>query len=110
MTFEEIFQILESTGFPVAYYAFESGNVPELPFVVYYYPGNHDDPADNTNYGRINRLNVELYTKEKSFETEAQIESVLPEIGVYSKAETYLPSESMYEILYEMEVAINGEN
>lgn len=111
MTFKEIYQALTAqTTIPVTYYAYPEGQVPDLPFMVYYYPSNNDDPADNVNYGRIQRLNVELYTSEKDFSTEEDVEEVLIPLGVFTKTESYLNSENMYEVLYEMEVAIDGEN
>ena len=95
--------------YPTVYYSWEIGNVPPLPYIVYYFPGNNDAIADNANYCKILRLNVELYTKEKDLEAEAKIEHVLNDMGlVYTRSESYLNSENMYEVLYESEVAING--
>lgn len=111
MTFKEIYQTLTAqTDIPVTYYAYPEGQVPDLPFMVYYYPSSNDDPADNVNYGRIRTLNVELYTAEKDFDTEEDVEELLAGLGVFTKTESYLNSENMYEVLYEMEVAIDGEN
>lgn len=95
--------------FPTVYYSWEIGNVPALPYIVYYFPGNNDAVADNKNYCKILRLNVELYTKEKDLEAEAKVEQALTEMGlVYIRSESYLNSENMYEVLFESEVAING--
>ena len=111
MTYEEIKAGLAAAGFPLVYYQWPINQAPALPYVVYYYPNRADDPADNVNYGLITALNVELYTKEKSFTDEAEIEEALTAMGlVWDKTETFLDSEQMYEVLYESEVCLNGEN
>lgn len=111
MTYEEIKAGLAAAGFPLVYYQWPINQAPALPYVVYYYPNRADDPADNVNYGLITALNVELYTKEKSFTDEAEMEEALTAMGlVWEKTETFLDSEQMYEVLYESEVCLNGEN
>lgn len=109
MTYEEIYEALNSLeDIPVTYYAYPTNHVPPLPFMVYYFPNDNDDPADDTNYGRIMQLNVELYTEHKDFQTEARVESLLSSMGlVYTRAEQYITSEEMYEVLYESEVVID---
>ena len=43
--------------------------------------------------------------------TEAEIEAALEAAGLFwNKSESYLTSEHMYEVLYEMEVAINANS
>ena len=109
MTHAEVYTMLTSTNLPVAYRFWKIGSVPSLPYIVYYYPNHDDFIADNKNYTSIAALNVELYTKNKDFTTEAAVESALNADGlVYDKTETYLESENMYQILYESEVIISG--
>ncbi len=56
-------------------------------------------------YHSFKRLNIELYTDEKSPETEKAVEEVLTFHDIfYSKSEIWIESEMLYEILYEMEV------
>ena len=108
MTFKDIAEMIESIGLPFTYYSFPIGNVPDLPYIVFYYPRNNDFIADDQNYQKIERLNIELYTQKKDFTTEAQVESVLSANGlVYSRSEEYITSEEMYEVLYEMDILIN---
>lgn len=110
MTHKDIYDMLASTNIPVTYRFWKIGHVPSLPYIVYYYPNHDDFIADNSNYQAIAALNVELYTKNKDFATEEAVESILNEYGlVYDKTETYLETENMFEILYESEVIINGE-
>lgn len=112
MTLKEVADMINEIGLPYAYYSFpeRKDNVPELPYILYYYPSNNDLGADNINYQSINALNIELYCKNKDFNTEELVETVLTKYGFYyQKTESYLNSEHMYEVLYESEVVINGK-
>lgn len=109
MTLDELYEMLESSGLPVAYYQWQVGNVPPLPYLVYYFPNSSDEYADNVNYQQNNSLNIELYTKNKDFETENAIRQLLNDNGLtFTTSESYLNSEEMYEVLFETEVVING--
>lgn len=109
MTFAEVLEALEETDLPVTYLFWPESEVPELPYICYYYPSMTPDTADNTHHAQIYSLNVELYTQTKSFTTEATVEAALLNAGmVFTKEETYLSDEGMYEVLYMMEVDING--
>lgn len=110
MTNEEVFKMVESVGFPAAYHHFNEDNpVPNPPFLVFQYPGSDNFSADGVVYQGINQLDIELYTDKKDLEAEKRLEAVLNEHGFfYEKTETYLETERMFEVLYEMEVLING--
>ena len=104
MTYKEIATMINSIGLPYAYRFFPEKEVPPLPFIVFYYPNNNDFPADNVNYVPIISVNIELYTKSKDIDQEDAVEAVLAANGFFfEKTESYLPSEHMYEVLYEME-------
>jgi hypothetical protein len=93
------------------YYQFADDSAPELPYMIFYYPSSNNDGADNVVWQKINRLNIELYTDNKEFSIENELETVLAEHGFfYEKSEQYIKDEKMYEVLYEMEVVINGQN
>lgn len=110
MTYQEIAQMVEEFNLPYEYYQFKDGTGQQPPFVVFYYPGIDDLYADNINYQRITELTIELYTDEKDFENEAVIEEKLTEYGLsYDKTEVYIDDEKMYEVVYSMEVVINGK-
>lgn len=109
MTYKEIAAMVKSIGLPYAYYQFPEGTGQGLPFVVFFYSEINDLYADETNYQRIAKLNIELYTEEKDFEKEATVEGILQNSGLtYYKEENYIDSEKMWQIAYEMEVLING--
>ena len=109
MTYKEIATMVASIGLPYAYYQFPEGSGQTPPFVVFFYSDTNDLYADEKNYQRIVTLNIELYTREKDFETEATVEGILSNNNLtYYKEENYIDSEQMWQIAYEMEVLING--
>ncbi len=109
MTYKELADMIEGIGLPFAYYQFPEGTEQAPPFVVFFYSQIDDLYADESNYQRIVTLNIELYTAEKDFVSEAAVEAVLAENELtYYKEENYIDSEKLYQIAYEMEVIING--
>lgn len=109
MTYESIAQMIDSISLPNSYYQFDDDSGQEPPFICFYYPRSKDFYADNQNYQKGTRLIIELYTDEKDFEKETEVEDALTEYGLtYSKEETYISSEKMYVVSYEMEVIIDA--
>lgn len=107
MTYKELADMIEGIGLPFAYYQFPEGTEQAPPFVVFFYSQIDDLYADESNYQRIVTLNIELYTAEKDFVSEAAVEAVLAENELtYYKEENYIDSEKLYQIAYEMEVII----
>ena len=105
MSYEEINEMMQETGLPFAYHHFAEGEAPRPPFLLFLSPGEDTFGADNVMYYSFKRLNIELYTDEKSPETEKAVEEVLTSHGIYySKSEIWIESERLYEILYETEV------
>lgn len=110
MTMEDVLQMVKEAGIPAAYHHFEEGESPDPPFLVYLYPESNNFSADGIVYQKVNRLDIELYTNKKNPDIEANVEAVLTEHGFfYEKTESYIESEKMYEVLYEMEVLISGK-
>lgn len=114
MTFAEVNTMLAAINTAAglngyAYYQFPPNQAPDLPYAIFYYPTTDNVGADGIVWASVYALNIELYTANKDFETETLLESVLTEYGLFfNKTETYLNDENMYEVLYEMEVVING--
>jgi len=105
----EIIEMLNSTGLPVTYFQWQVGQVPPLPYLVYYYPIMTPETADGKNHASVYQFNVELYTKNKSFETEDLVEAAFTDKGItFTKDESYINDEHMYEVLYITEVIIDG--
>jgi len=121
MTYKQVYQIVSgiiltpaqgetpAAYIPAAYYQFPVENAPEPPFICYYYTGDNDLKADNTNYQKIRQLSVELYCDSKNFTLEKAVEDALTSNGfVYTKSEAYIDSEKMYMTTYDMEVIITN--
>lgn len=108
MTYKEVKTLLSSAGIPVVYYQWPEGKAPEPPYLVFYYPGDNDFKADDSNYSKVRELTVELYTDQKDFALEETVESILSPL-VYSRNEAYLDTERMFMVSYETEVLINGQ-
>lgn len=105
MSHNEIMEMLEETGLPIAYHHFAEGETPKPPFLVFLYPGSDNFSADGGVYHKKNHLNIELYTDLKDVELEEKLETVLDAHGFYyEKSEVWIESEKLYEVLYQTEV------
>ena len=105
MTYEEINEMMVETGFPFAYHHFSEGESPRPPFALFLSPGENTFGADNLMYHSFKQLDIELYTDRKSPEAEERLEDVLRQHNIYyTKTESWIESEKLYEVLYEMEV------
>ena len=110
MKLTEIKTMLGQTGLSTTYYSFPIGEVPALPYLVWYLPSSNNVAADDKVYKKIETLNIELYTKTKDFAKEATVEGVLEAWDmVWEKSESYLDDEKMYEVLYEMQIIVDDE-
>lgn len=105
MTITELNEILDAASLPYTYYSYPQNAAPALPYFVYYLPNMSPEAADDRVHSPVYTVNVELYTKEKDFNTEARLESALSSF-VYDKAETYLDSEEMYMVIYTFQEVI----
>ena len=106
---DKILSILNALGIPFAYDHFAQGESPDPPFICYLIPGTNNFSADGVAYYKINQFNIELYTDLKDLSLERKIEEALDEATIfYNKSETWIESESLYEVLYTFEM--EGEN
>lgn len=105
MTHNELMELLEETGLPIAYDHFAEGESPDPPFICFLYPGSDNFSADGKVWYKINQVNVELYTDLKNPELEDTVETVLDRHGIfYEKSEVWIESERLYEVLYTFEI------
>ena len=89
----------------MAYDHFAEGQSPKPPFLLYLYPRADNFAADGVVYHKQDVLHLELYTNKKDLATEARVEAVLDEHGLfYDKSEVWISEEKMYEVLYQTEV------
>lgn len=105
MTHEEVMEMLEEAGLPLAYDHFAEGESPDPPFICFLFPGSDNFSADNIAYAVFQNLNVELYTDEKNPELEKNVEDVLTAHELFwNKSEVWIESEKLYEVLYQLTV------
>lgn len=111
MTYKEINTMTEElTGVPSAYYQFTDRDDIAPPFTVFYYASDHDFVADNSNYQKISRLYWDLYTDEKDFVLETQVEDILASHDiVWLKSEDYDDDQRMHMTRYEADIVIDAE-
>ena len=105
MTYDNVIEMLEEAGLPLAYDHFAEGESPDPPFLVFLFPGTDNVFADDTVYKKIDQLNIELYTDKKDPEIETTIEDILlSHEPPYEKSEVWMESEKMYEVLYQTQM------
>ncbi|MEN6391084.1 MAG: hypothetical protein ABFD04_11765 [Syntrophomonas sp.] len=96
-----LFTLLKTTGLPVAYHHYTSP--PSPPYVVYLFSYNSNFGADDKVYDADKNYQVELYTTKKDLASEALIEGLFNSNDIYyEKTETFIDSEGLYQVLYEI--------
>lgn len=110
MTRVQIATMIAGIGLPYAYDHFTKKDSPGgPPFIAFMYPNSDDLFADNINYARITALHIELYTDNVDFDLESAVEAALTAAELpFSKTQTYIESESMYQTAYDTEVYLNA--
>lgn len=105
MSHEEVMEMMGEMRLPYAYDHFVEGEAPEPPFAVFLYPAAAHFAADGKVYHKARQLQIEVYADLKSPEMEERVEAVLEGHGIfYVKSEIWIPTENLYEVLYQMEV------
>jgi hypothetical protein len=106
MHLEELKNIIEATGFPVAYSHFtetDNAPLPEPPFIVYLVTASAHFYADNIVHKQIEVVQIELYTDKKDLAAEAKVEAVLNENELpYATSEIFIDAEQLFQKLYEV--------
>ena len=103
MILKDLVSGLKKMGFPVAYSHYAEGDVPKSPYIVIQGMGSDNFSADGIVYHEIEDTNIELYCDKKDQETEKKISDFLTENKIYyEKTETYIESENMIQIIYEI--------
>lgn len=103
ITLENIKEILETSGLPVAYGFFPEDAAPDLPILVYQSVYSNNFAADNTVYKKFDHIQIDLYTERKNPATEDKVEKALSSF-YWEKTEEYIDTEQCYQIIYEIEV------
>lgn len=103
MGLENLKSILESTGFPVAYWSFPEDKAPPMPYLCYLATGSNPLFADGSVYFSSDNVQVELYTDRKDLAAEWLVETALA--GFHPKKDQeYLSTEHCWMTIYKIEV------
>ena len=98
MKLSEFAEILEQAGLPVAYHAYQEGNVPDLPYLVYFESSPIVSAADNTVNHQIKSVVVELAFEKKDEDSEERLEELWSSHELFFEAqeETFIETERLY--------------
>lgn len=104
----ELKTALKTLGMPVAYGEFvntEENPAPSPPFITYQFAYSGNFKADNQNYVDAGFYQVELYTRKKDPVSEKKVQDLFKFLRLpYSKVETYLESEGLRQVVYEIQL------
>lgn len=102
MKLEEFAKVLETTGYPVAFYEFTKEDpAGSIPFICYLPIQPDIFGADDAVYYSQTWIQVELYTEDKDLAAEANVEHALASF-FYSKDEGKIDSENIYMVKYQL--------
>jgi hypothetical protein len=108
MTLVELKQILDTTGYPVAYSHFiatENNPMPSPPYITYLVSHSSNMFADNKVHKKISNIQIELYTNKKDLQAESKLEDALDENEIpYETSEIWIESEKLFQKIYEIGV------
>ena len=105
MTLPELKDKLKTLNLPIAYRCFAAGQVPELPYIVYYVDEDIGFYADDTVYYEGYAVTIEVYTDQKDLQLEEKVKELLNSNELpYESYESFLDSENMYLKAYEIEI------
>lgn len=105
MTLPELKKKIDTLGLPVAYHCFAVGQVPKLPYIVYYADEDNGFYADDTVYYEGYAVTIEVYSEQKNLELESKVKKLLNDNQLpYGSYESFLESEDMYLKAYEINI------
>ena len=100
---------LEKLDIPIQYRAFESGQAPQLPYILFYEDDSDNIFADNSNWFDVLNVACELYTDEKDIELETKLQKLLYDLEIeYNSTETFIDSENMYLKAYDVQITFDS--
>lgn len=103
MTLQELYTLLCTTGYQVAYESFTEATVPAMPFICYAEVGSNNFGADGKVFYPVKRIEVQLFTNKKDVEAEQKIETALSNI-YWSKEGTCNDAELCFRTIYTIEI------
>ena len=105
MTLPELKKLLNTLGIPITYHCFAVGQVPELPYIVYYADEDVGFYADDIVYYEECAVTIEVYSQQKDLALEEKVKKLLNDNQLpYESYESFLDSENMYLKAYEINI------
>lgn len=104
MTHQELYNLLNTLGIPVAYNTFVSNKEVAIPFLIYRETSVDTFKADSTTYYRPRNFELELVTEKKEVELQDRLEELLIEnnIPFDTTDEVWDEEERIYHNFYEI--------
>ena len=100
---------LEKLGVPIQYRAFQVGQAPQLPYLIFYENDSDNIFADNSNWFDVLNIVCELYTDDKDIKLETKLQKLLYDLEIqYNSTETYIDSENMYLKAYDVVITFDS--
>ena len=101
--------IATTCGCSYAYHHFSEPTTP--PFILFLYPDREDDYADNSNYNKVQPIDLLYCSDNADFATENKIEGYLDAMpATYRKlGPDYIEQEKMFQTTFEIEVLLTEE-
>lgn len=98
MKLSEFADILEKSALPVTYRAYQEGNTPDMPYLIYYESSPSINAADNTVNHEIKSVTVELAFERKDEDLEERLEELWKSHELFFEAqeETFIETERLY--------------
>lgn len=97
---EVVFSTLRESGIQGTKVAYPFGKEPPLPWFVYRHLKKGEFFADNKNYAKMQRYDVDLYQAETNDEERDLFEEQLARIGPYACIESWVPMENCWLTSY----------
>lgn len=105
MTLPELKEILKTLGLPVAYLQWAVGQVPELPYILYYSDEDNCFYADDVVFSEGYAVTVEVYSQSRDLELESRVKNLLKDHNIsYESYGAFLKSEDMYLKAFEFDI------
>ncbi len=100
---------LEKLEIPIQYRAFQVGQAPELPYILFYENDSDNVFADNQNWFDVLNVVCELYADEKDIELETKLQKLFYDTEIqYNSTETFIDSENMYLKAYDVQITFDS--
>lgn len=104
-TLTEFNNVLQNTGFPVAYRAFPAQIAPAMPFIIYQDTGSNNIGADNIVWFSGMIVQIDLMCRLKCRSAEELLERILNDAGIYwERVAEFDDNEDYYRTTYEIEI------